>query len=186
VFRFLDYFSETNQWKGITEIAPRFIERVKEFLLKLSYSQIKYYIGLTNSIFSKYAEATNRFDLYERVLIEMLPYSSGFVANYYHETKNYKKLMDFLQITGVSTDLINSQLIKDLQKENPEYLLPVYHKEVANAIIEKNRKSYKLAVRYLKRLRTIYKKLKQEDIWESFFDELLEETKRLRAFQEEC
>ena len=185
-FFFLDYFVHTKQWNGITEYAPRFIERVKDFLYQSKYNDIKQYVGIADRLFSRYAEATNRFDIYERVLIEMLPYSSGYIANFYSDTKNFKKLMDFLQVSGVSTDLLNSAFLKEIQKERPEYLLPLYHKEVSKAIAEKNRKSYKHAVRYLKKLRTVYKKLKQDDVWERYFDELLEETKRLRAFQEEC
>ena len=54
------------------------------------------------------------------------------------------------------------------------------------AIERKNRKSYKEAVRYLKKLRTIYKKLNKKTTWEYYLENLLEDTKRLRAFQEEC
>ncbi len=54
------------------------------------------------------------------------------------------------------------------------------------AIQQKNRQNYKEAVRYLKKLRTIYKKLKKEEKWEVYFEQLLQKTKRLRAFQEEC
>jgi hypothetical protein len=38
----------------------------------------------------------------------------------------------------------------------------------------------------LKKLRSIYKKLNKETTWEYYLENLLEDTKRLRAFQEEC
>ena len=53
-------------------------------------------------------------------------------------------------------------------------------------ISQKNRSSYKVAVRVLKKLRTVYKKLKRTSEWEAFFSQLLERHKRLRAFHAEC
>lgn len=38
----------------------------------------------------------------------------------------------------------------------------------------------------MKKLRTLYNKLKRQDDWQLFLELLLEKTKRLRAFQEEC
>ena len=65
-------------------------------------------------------------------------------------------------------------------------LLPILHQAVDGLIEQKNRVSYKQAVRLLKKLRTIYKKLKRVPEWEAFIDKLLKRYKRLRAFQEEC
>ena len=75
--------------------------------------------------------------------------------------------------------------MKEIQKEQPEVLLPILHLQVVNLIAAKNRSSYREAVRYLKKLRTIYKKAKQVDVWESYIHFISEENKRLRAFQEE-
>lgn len=50
----------------------------------------------------------------------------------------------------------------------------------------KNRTNYREAVRHLKKLRTIYKKMKRLEDFERFMAELMKKTKRLRAFQEEC
>jgi sulfur transfer protein SufE len=50
----------------------------------------------------------------------------------------------------------------------------------------KNREHYKEAVRKLKKLRMLYKKLKRLSEWEEFLDILMTRTKRLRAFHEEC
>jgi uncharacterized Zn finger protein len=49
----------------------------------------------------------------------------------------------------------------------------------------KTRENYKMAVRYLKRIKAQYKKLKKEEAWENYIQHLSEEHKRLRAFKEE-
>jgi uncharacterized Zn finger protein len=57
---------------------------------------------------------------------------------------------------------------------------------IGDLVDMKNRSSYKQAARVLKKLRTVYKKLKRVPEWEVFFERLLVRTKRLRAFHEEC
>ena len=64
-------------------------------------------------------------------------------------------------------------------------LLPILHLQVVRLIASKNRSSYREAVRYLKKLRTIYKKLKQVNTWDSYIHYISDTNKRLRAFQEE-
>jgi uncharacterized Zn finger protein len=64
--------------------------------------------------------------------------------------------------------------------------LGMLHQSALNEINQKNRSSYKAAVRHLKKLRTLYKKTKRVDDWQYFLDSLMEKTKRLRAFHEEC
>ena len=81
---------------------------------------------------------------------------------------------------------ISSDRIKILQNNAPEVLLPLYHQAIQADIDGKNRTYYKQAVRKLKKLRTLYKKMKRLDDWNDYFDILLTRTKRLRAFQEEC
>ena len=76
--------------------------------------------------------------------------------------------------------------VKVIEKEKPEVLLGMLHQSALNEINQKNRSSYKAAVRHLKKLRTLYKKIKRVDDWQYFLDNLMEKTKRLRAFHEEC
>lgn len=53
------------------------------------------------------------------------------------------------------------------------------------AIEERNRKSYRRAVRYLKKLRMLYKKLKRTNEWDVFIVQIASLHSRLRALQEE-
>ena len=65
-------------------------------------------------------------------------------------------MLEFIQVSGFWEP--DRERLRLIQKEAPECLLPYYHREVMKAIERKNRKSYKEAVRYLKKLRPIYKK----------------------------
>ncbi|MNP16840.1 hypothetical protein D3C76_1092490 [compost metagenome] len=64
-------------------------------------------------------------------------------------------------------------------------VLPLYHQDVERYILEKNRQSYKQAVRLLKKLAGFYKKLKEQDRWQAYLEQLAARFSRLRAFQEE-
>ena len=49
-----------------------------------------------------------------------------------------------------------------------ETLLPLYHQGIESSVSEKNRKSYKTAVRLLVKLRAHYRKLTRERDWKRF------------------
>jgi uncharacterized Zn finger protein len=72
-----------------------------------------------------------------------------------------------------------------IEKHDRACLLPLYHHAVTNAINGRNRQSYKEAVRYLKKLRAHYRKLKKEPQWDAYIARLVKVNKRLRAFLEE-
>lgn len=178
---YMFYFVERNEWISAERLAPTFIQNVKKYMEQADNPWR--FMSYVDSIFERISEQTSSFDLHEQVLIEMLPYSRQRLANLYFEWKEYGRMLDFLQVSGFWQP--STEQLRIIQKEAPECLLPYYHREVVQAIERKNRKSYKEAVRYLKKLRTIYKKLKKETTWEYYLEKLLEETKRLRAFQEE-
>ncbi|MEK5468457.1 SWIM zinc finger family protein [Paenibacillus sp. FSL R7-0210] len=75
--------------------------------------------------------------------------------------------------------------LQPIEKNAPELLLPFYHQAVERFVLEKNRHSYKAAVKLLKRLAKLYKKLKREARWEVFLDGFTDRHSRLRALQEE-
>ena len=182
ILDYMKYFVERNEWISAERLAPSFIHHVKNYMGQADNPWR--FMEYVDSVFKRISEQTSSFELHERVLIEMLPYSRKRLANFYFQWKEYERMLDFLQVSGFWEP--NSEQLRVIQKEAPQCLLPYYHREVVQAIERKNRKSYKEAVRYLKKLRTIYKKLKKETMWEYYLENLLEETKRLRAFQEEC
>jgi hypothetical protein len=182
ILDYMDYFAKKNDWNSVKRLAPSFVQHVKTYMEQADNPWR--FINYVDSIFEQVSEHTLSFDLQEQVLVEMLPYSRKRLANFYFERKKYKRMLEFIQVSGFWEP--DREQLRLIQKEAPECLLPYYHREVMKAIERKNRKSYKEAVRYLKKLRTIYKKLNKETTWEYYLENLLEDTKRLRAFQEEC
>ena len=124
--------------------------------------------------------------MYERALLATLPYSYTEYEFSLFERKQFEKWGDLQAFMGWSFYDLPRERVKVIEKEKPEVLLGMLHQSALNEINQKNRSSYKAAVRHLKKLRTLYKKIKRVDDWQYFLDNLMEKTKRLRAFHEEC
>lgn len=101
---------------------------------------------------------------------------------------NYGKLrewMDFQMSSGREPLDYRVSEFADIERNDPKLLLPFYHQAVERYVLLKNRADYKQAVKLLKRLAKLYKKLKREDRWELFLNSFLERHSRLRALSEE-
>ncbi|ALC88748.1 hypothetical protein AM500_02215 [Bacillus sp. FJAT-18017] len=133
-----------------------------------------------------YVEETGRSELLERLLHQALPYTYYEYGSLLFERGEYGKWADLQSFMGYHYTDLPSARLKILEKEMPEAVISMLHQSAAKQIATKNRPGYKQAVRMLKKLRTLYKKQKRLDEWDVFFTELLERTRRLRAFHEEC
>lgn len=133
-----------------------------------------------------YVEGTGRGDVLERVFQQALPYSYYEYGSLLFERGDYAKWADLQAFMGYQYADLPTARLKVLEKEQPEAVISMLHQAAAKQIAAKNRPGYKSAVRMLKKLRTLYKKQKRQAEWNAFFEELLERTKRLRAFHEEC
>jgi hypothetical protein len=80
---------------------------------------------------------------------------------------------------------INNSALRHLESREPALLIPLYHQWSARLVEEKNRSSYREAVRLLKKLRSLYNKQKMGKEWNTFITRLASRYPRLRAFQEE-
>ncbi|MED5017402.1 hypothetical protein P9847_08780 [Paenibacillus chibensis] len=120
-----------------------------------------------------------------KTLADMLPYS----REIYEETLlvygQWQKWMDMQLSTGKEPLDIRVSVLQPIEKNAPELLLPFYHQAVERYILLKNRSSYKAAVKLLKRLSKLYKKMKREERWEQFMLAFTSRHSRLRALQEE-
>lgn len=124
--------------------------------------------------------------LVKELYTSLLPFSYVSLSYFLIGRGDYAEWVDLqLLIDADITDLDRAGL-KSVVKEAPELALPLLHHGIRGFIAERNRSSYKKAVRFMKRMRTIYKKLKQTDEFDRWLEWILGETKRLRAFQEEC
>ncbi|SEN49794.1 SWIM zinc finger [Mesobacillus persicus] len=133
-----------------------------------------------------YFRSGGREDLYEKLLSQTLPYSFIEYEDFLFAKGHYDKWGELFTYANFESLSVPNDKLKIVQKDNPVVLLPILHQAVDGLIAQKNRSSYKQAVRLLKKLRTIYKKLKRVPEWETFFKKLLDRNKRLRAFHAEC
>ncbi len=80
---------------------------------------------------------------------------------------------------------IKISALRHLESCEPAVLIPLYHQWAAKLIEEKNRSSYREAVRLLKKLRSLYNRQKMGKEWDTFISRLSLRFPRMRAFQEE-
>jgi hypothetical protein len=118
-------------------------------------------------------------------LVGMLPYSSPIYQEKLLTHNKWRQWMDYQLSTGKEPLDFRVAVLQPIEKYAPELLLPFYHQAVERYILHKNRDSYKAAVKLLKRLSKLYKKMKQEARWEEFITTFAGRHSRLRALQEE-
>lgn len=118
-------------------------------------------------------------------LKKMLPQSYVLYEDYLLTTKRYKYWVDLQLLNHKSPYDLDSENLKEIEKNDLHSLLPLYHQAVERAIAGKNRNSYKTAVRLLKKLRAHYKKLKLQSRFDFYLDMLIQKYARLRNLHEE-
>ncbi|PLS17777.1 hypothetical protein CVD28_08730 [Bacillus sp. M6-12] len=162
------------------------VQHIRPFLQQLgNYYECTDFVRTFSGPVNAFCLKNNRNDLLEKFYREALPYSYWSYATYLFEEEQYKKWVDLHVYAGISLDSIGTEAVKVITAANPELVLPLYFHAVEQQIGLKNRSAYRQAVRYLKKMRTVYKKLKQEEFFTDYVGDLAESTKRLRAFQEE-
>ncbi|WP_379157810.1 SWIM zinc finger domain-containing protein [Paenibacillus sp. sgz5001063] len=115
----------------------------------------------------------------------MLPLSQDIYEEKLLASGKWQEWMDYQLASGKEPSDFRVSDLQPVEKNAPELLLPFYHQAVERFVLEKNRHSYKAAVKLLKRLAKLYKKLKREARWEEFLDAFTARHSRLRALQEE-
>ncbi|WP_285767888.1 SWIM zinc finger family protein [Peribacillus sp. SI8-4] len=185
IFYWLNLLAESDRSRSIPFI-EFIIANVQEFLAELSdYYQRVDFVRTFTTLVSSCCFKLKRTDLLEKFYRATLPHSYWNYANFLFEQGQYKKWVEMHIYSEISIDLISSESIKEVVSKEPELILPLYYHAVQEKVSLKNRPAYKQAVRYLKKMRTIYKKTKKEDSFERYILYVADSTKRLRAFQEE-
>ncbi len=118
-------------------------------------------------------------------LVSLLPLTRELYEKKLMETGQWQRWMDFQLSLGSDPLEFRVTDLAPIDKGAPEALLPFYHQAVERYVLLKNRDGYKTAVKLLKRLAKLYKRLKRESRWEAFFDAFVDRHSRLRALQEE-
>lgn len=183
----IERLTAAKEWKRMGPYVDTFFTMIRDYIQSLydHYSKMDFTRIAIRTV-GAYALENKKLDMYEKVLILTLPYSYRQYDEFLFDLGWYDKWSDLQAYIGYDITYISTEKIKILQKEHPETLLPLYHQSIQKHIDMKNRGNYREAVRQLKKLRTLYKKLKRQDDFQQFLDILLERTKRLRAFHQEC
>lgn len=185
----IGYFSGPGlkAWRRVGPLVELFVHKLKGYLEGLGgYHSCAVFVRNAMRTIAPYCTESGREDLYERALTAALPYSFADYEYVLFERGQFERWGELQAFVGLDFYDLPKERVKLVEKEKPEVLLSMLHQTAQREIDAKNRSSYRLAVRHLKKLRTLYKKLKRVDDWEYFLGELMERTKRLRAFHEEC
>jgi hypothetical protein len=124
--------------------------------------------------------------LLERVYIEFLPFSYAQYNEYLMLKHKHKTWVELQHFTGRDLESVDKWKLETIAKADPQLVMPLYHEAIENLLQSRTRDSYKKSVKFLKKLRTLYKRQKKLPNWDLYMNDLLLKTKRLRAFHEEC
>ncbi|MEW8985409.1 MAG: SWIM zinc finger family protein [Bacillus sp. (in: firmicutes)] len=183
----LESMNAEKDWKRIAPFVELFVGRLHEYLKLLDdYEAGTDFTGMALDLIRPFCEASGRSDMLERTLLVCLPYSYRVYDSFLYREGAFAKWVELQVLIGLELEYLDSERLKEIGKRDPAALLPLYHQAIQSSIDLKNRVGYRAAVRLLKKVRTFYKKLDRLDEWERFFELLQVQTRRLRAFQEEC
>ncbi|EJV64200.1 SWIM zinc finger family protein [Bacillus cereus] len=185
-FYWLEELLSAMQWDRAKSWLSFTYKQVKETITEQENTVfIQDIVRLFGMMYETYATHTNEQAGLEMILQELLPYSFTNYEQYVLAKKQYHAWTELQLLYGFEVIELLKEPLKDIEKEAPEAALPLYHHAAMEAIEERNRKSYKRAVRYLKKLRMLYKRLKRTDEWDAFIIHIANLHSRLRALQEE-
>ncbi|WP_239616286.1 SWIM zinc finger family protein [Cohnella mopanensis] len=175
---FLAYLSNAEQWTRLTN----WLGEITPYLDLRRNTSLRTYSDYWEQAVSHLPEAEQQM---WDTLVAMLPHSRALYEEKLLANGKWERWMDFhLSRDSDPMDFRVTELAP-IEKNAPELLLPFYHQAVERYVLVKNRDSYKAAVKLLKRLSKLYKKLKQESSWEQFLSSFISRHSRLRALQEE-
>jgi len=181
----MEHIADQQEWNRLKTWLDASLPHIEDYVETLDHYDGHYLTRRLSSLFGAYADAVNEYAMYEKMLKAAFPYSSGEYSYFLFENGEYKKWVDLHLFLDMDVSEIDRSLLKVLEKEDRSLLLPLYHRSVSKMIQLKKRDSYKLAVKHLKKLRAHYRHLKREGEWTIYIARLIEENRRLRAFQEE-
>ena len=106
-------------------------------------------------------------------------------SNLLLKEKRYRDWMALHQSANSSLEYAEACGLSIVKEEAPEVLLPLYHHYAMRFILEKNRYSYKQAVRIWKKMKQVAKKSNETEYWNAYVENVREKYRRLRALQQE-
>ncbi len=178
VFRFLRSLEEKGEWT-----------RLEAWLSHCANGQVGRSPG-SLAEYGRYWDAVvERLPEAEEAMWSAMTSLPPYCGSLYEETLmrygRWRQWIDYQLSLGSDPLDFRAKDLQPIEKEAPEALLPFYHQGAEKYVLLKNRAGYKRAVKLLKRLAKLYKKLKREQRWEAYIETFASRNSRLRALQEE-
>ncbi|WP_051620961.1 SWIM zinc finger family protein [Paenibacillus sp. UNC451MF] len=177
-FPFLNRIMDSHNWDELVD----WLIKTANCFYGQKNKELDAYMGYWKAAISHVPEAENHL---WTALEGMLPHSIPIMEDVLYEQRRWKPWLELQIIQGHDPHSHKVSVLQPIEKEAPELLLPFYHQAIEQYVSLKNRHDYKLAVKLLKRLDKVYKKMKQVERWDRFFAGFIERHSRLRALQEE-
>lgn len=118
-------------------------------------------------------------------ITDLLPGSSSYYINRLINQENFAALIDFMLANVLSISILPSGIIRKIESKQAELLLPYHHQMVESLISCKNRHAYIEAIKSMKKIQRIYRKIKQPESWDRYYGWIKSQYSRLSALQEE-
>jgi len=175
---FLHALAEEEDWSRM----QRWLVEIGELLSFHRSLELRVYMTFWNALLERLPDAEPAM---WQTLVGMMPASKLIYEDALLEHGKWRQWIDYQLSSGVEPLSHRVTELAPIEKHAPETLLPYYHQAVERYVLAKNRDGYKSAVKLLKRLAKLYKKLKRESRWELFLAAFADRHSRLRALQEE-
>ncbi|WP_040287530.1 hypothetical protein [Sporosarcina koreensis] len=101
------------------------------------------------------------------------------------ERERYMEWAALLHRFAVPFDSVDAEEMKEVLAHQPDAAMPLLHDYAQQFIADKNRMSYRRAVKLFKRMRTACKRSGRNDFWNRYIRSVREKHRRLRALVEE-
>ncbi|RJE86392.1 hypothetical protein D3P07_19995 [Paenibacillus sp. 1011MAR3C5] len=178
VFRFLRQLEENDEWTRL----EAWLSHCANEQVGRSPGSLGEYGHYWDAVARRLPEAEERM---WSVIASLPPYCSSLYEEKLMRYGRFRQWIDYQLSHGSDPFGFRAKDLQPIEKEAPDALLPFYHQGVEKYVLLKNRDGYKRAVKLLKRLAKLYKKLKREQRWESYIETFASRYSRLRALQEE-
>lgn len=122
---------------------------------------------------------------WQRRMADKLPYSYMSLADLLLEKGCFEEWADLQLAMGLRPDELDPADLRLVSKRAPSVMIPLYHQAVEGWIAMRNRQSYRMAVKQLKKLEKLYAAEKRTAEWKLYLDRTVSKYQRMRAFQEE-
>ncbi|RJX40413.1 hypothetical protein D3P09_11150 [Paenibacillus pinisoli] len=178
VFRFLRLLEENGEWTRL----EAWLSQCANEQVGRSPGSLDAYGRYWDAVVKQLPEAEERM---WSAIASLPPYCNSLYVENLMRYGRFRQWIDYQLSLGSDPLGFRAKDLQPIEKEAPESLLPFYHHGVENYVLSKNRDGYKRAVKLLKRLAKLYKKLKREQRWEAYIETFASRNSRLRALQEE-